>query len=172
MIKIYVDGSSRGNPGPGGSGVVVYDSIKKEVMYAFSQQYEHITNNQAELYALLYAIKLARSTYGNEYCIIYSDSAYCVNTCKSWIFNWARNNWKNSKNKTVENLEIMKVLYRLLTVTEPNYDIQKIAGHSGEIGNELADALATNDENKFEKILKENDVKYSLKYFLDNLKKI
>lgn len=66
----------------------------------------------------------------------------------------------------------MKVLYRLLTVTEPNYDIQKIAGHSGEIGNELADALATNDENKFEKILKENDVKYSLKYFFDNLKKI
>lgn len=82
MIKIYVDGSSRGNPGPGGSGVVVYDSARKEVMYAFSQQYEHITNNQAELRALLYALKLARSQFGNEYCIIYSDSAYCVNMCK------------------------------------------------------------------------------------------
>lgn len=169
MIKIFTDGSSKGNPGEGGSGVCVYNTQTKTLLRAYSKRYDHITNNQAELYALLYALDLAKEDYKDEYCFIYSDSAYCVNTCRDWIWNWERNGWKNSRNKTVENLEIMKSLFKRLNTPEPNFEIQKIPGHSGEIGNEIADALATHDTKKFNKILEENDIEYSLKYFIDNL---
>ena len=98
MIKIYVDGASKGNPGPGGSGVVAYDSKNNTILQSYSQYYENITNNQAELKALIYAIQMAKEKWSNEYCIIYSDSAYCVNSCNDWIYTWVRNNWKNSKN--------------------------------------------------------------------------
>lgn len=169
MIKIFVDGSSKGNPGPGGSGVIVYDSFTNTILYSFSQQYEHTTNNQAELKALLYALKLTQEKFQEEYCIIYSDSAYCVNICTNWIHNWAKNNWKNSKGNIVENIEIIKLIYKYLNIKDSNFNIQKISGHSGDIGNELADALATNNQKKFDKIFKENDMKFSLRYFLDKI---
>ena len=60
MLKIYVDGASKGNPGPGGSGVVAYDSKNNTILQSYSQYYENITNNQAELKALIYAIQMAK----------------------------------------------------------------------------------------------------------------
>lgn len=159
MIKIFVDGSSRGNPGPGGSGVIVYDSIKKEILFSLERQYEHITNNRAELNALLGALKLTSARYPDEFCVIYSDSAYVVNMCNSWIYNWARNGWINSRKQQVENYDVVRSIYKYLEKEERNFRIEKIPGHSGELGNELADALAANNEYKFNKLIKENEIK-------------
>lgn len=170
MIKVFVDGSSRGNPGPGGSGVVAYDTNKKEILLAYSQQYEYITNNQAELKALLYALQMAQTKWADEYCIIYSDSAYCVNMCNTWIHGWARNGWLNSKKQQVENYDLVRTIYKYLSKTEPNFDIQKIPGHSGYIGNELADALASNNEKKFNDIIEKECISYSVKEIIDNFK--
>lgn len=161
MIKIFTDGSSRGNPGQGGSAAVVYDSIYNELINFVMQQDEYITNNQGELKALLFALKMTQEEFADETCIIYSDSAYCVNMCNSWIYNWANNDWMNSKKQQVENYDLVRQIYKYLEKPEKNFDIQKIAGHSGEIGNELADALASNNLLKFKKIIKEKNINYN-----------
>lgn len=161
MIKIYTDGSSRGNPGPGGYAAVVYDSTHNELINFIMQQDEYITNNQGELKALLFALKMTQEYYGDETCIIYSDSAYCVNMCNSWIYNWATNGWMNSKKQQVENYELVKMIYKYLEKPNKNFDIQKIPGHRGDIGNELADALASNNLLKFKSIIKQNNINYN-----------
>lgn len=170
MIKIYVDGSSKGNPGPGGSGVVAYDSVKNEILLSHAQYYDHVTNNQAELQALLYALNLAQTKWKDEYCMIYSDSAYCVNMCNTWIHGWARNGWLNSKKQQVENYDLVRAIYKYISKPEPNFDIQKIPGHSGYIGNEIADALASNNEKKFNDIIEKESISYSVKDIIDNFK--
>lgn len=125
------------------------------------QQDEYITNNQGELKALLFALKMTQEYYGDETCIIYSDSAYCVNMCNSWIWNWANNGWINSKKQQVENYELVRSIYRYLDNPNKNFDIQKISGHTGDIGNELADALASNNLLKFKSIIKQNNINYN-----------
>ena len=84
MLNIYVDGSSRGNPGDGGFGVVIINNNKLE--YAFSEQFNNVTNNQMELRAIIHALELIKERYPEEEVIIHSDSAYCVNICNDWIW--------------------------------------------------------------------------------------
>ena len=170
MIKIYVDGASKGNPGPGGRGVVAYDSIKNEIILSYAQYYDHVTNNQAELQALLYALKLTQTKWEDEYCIIYSDSAYCVNMCNTWIHGWSKNGWLNSKKQQVENYDLVRAIYKYVSKIEPNFEIQKIPGHSGYTGNELADALASNNEKKFNDIVEKENISYSIKEYIENFK--
>lgn len=158
MIEIYTDGSSRGNPGPGGYGVVALNG--QVIDYMYNENFKNITNNQMELKALIHAIYLTETLYKECKCIIYCDSSYCVNICNDWIYTWAGNNWKNSKKEEVKNIELIKELYALLTKEFPNYTIEKCRGHIGNIGNELADAAATNNQAKFVKIKTENDMKF------------
>lgn len=158
MLKIYTDGGSRGNPGPGGFGVVLMNDNK--IIYKYGKSFDSdVTNNQMELCAILHALDEIISKNGEEEYIIYSDSAYCVNACNNWIWTWSKNNWINSKKETVKNTDLMKRLWKYISAPFPNFQILKCAGHSGIIGNELADALATSNEAKYEKILKENDIK-------------
>ncbi len=70
---------------------------------------------------------------------IYTDSAYCYNIINNWMFSWARNGWKRPKNQEIKNLNIIKKIYELA----PLYDVKKVNGHVGIIGNEIADQLAT-----------------------------
>lgn len=160
----YTDGACKGNPGPGGFGVIELVSITKDayeeyvnVAFKYSEQCEDTTNNREELKAIITVFELAAADENNEY-IIYSDSAYAVNIINSWIHNWARNNWINSKGNIVENLDLIKTLYKYINTNFFNCQVKKINGHAGILGNELADALATNNLSKFEKILDENDI--------------
>jgi ribonuclease HI len=80
MIEIYTDGSSRGNPGPGGWGLVVMS--ENRILLAIGKEHkDDITNNRMELSALVLALELASKTFPTEWTTIYSDSAYCVNIC-------------------------------------------------------------------------------------------
>lgn len=174
MTKAFwVDGACRGNPGPGGFGVIRLEQAqvrtlnnwgqwstshyKTIVDYKYSEYCEHTTNNREELKAILHVFQLATADKNNKY-IIYSDSAYAVNMINSWINNWAKNNWRNSKNKEVENIDLVKELYNYLNIDFFNCQVRKVDGHANVPGNELADALATNDLNKFEKELKKNNI--------------
>ena len=110
-----------------------------------------------ELKAILHVFKLAAAAPDNKY-VIYSDSAYAVNIINSWIWTWSKNNWKNSKKQTVENLDLVKELYNYLNINFFNCQVLKCDAHCGNVGNELADALATNNDNKFDKIIKQNNI--------------
>lgn len=168
MIKIYCDGSAKGNGkefNTGGYGLVIFRDDTLE--YSYGKQATNTTNNREELKALIHALELSQNKFKNEICVIYSDSAYVVNMCNEWIRNWARNGWQNSKKVTVENIDLVKQIYEYIILDFPNFQITKVSGHSGIIGNELADAMATNNQAKFDKIIKENDVYPIKEIFFD-----
>lgn len=168
MVKTYyTDGACSGNPGPGGFGVVqIYTEWRetyaeyiesKSVPYMYSEQCENTTNNREEMKAILHVFEIAANDPDNQY-TIYSDSAYCVNMINDWIWGWAKNNWKNSKKKEVENLDLVLQLYKYISKDFFNCQVYKCQAHSGIIENELADALATKNDVKFKKILVENNI--------------
>ena len=106
---IFVDGSSRGNPGPGGWGMLVMNEDDTQILFKKHDSEDHVTNNRMELKAMICAFEYAES-HPNDYFIIYSDSAYVVNSINSWILNWAANGWRNSKKQLVENIDCMQAL--------------------------------------------------------------
>ena len=143
--------------GDGGYAVVIL--LNNTIEYSYSMQLANVTNNQMELQAILHAFKHIISKNPEEDFVIYCDSAYCVNICNDWIFTWAKNNWINSKKEEIKNINLIKELYSYLKIDFPNFKIEKIPGHSNILGNELADALCSNNEAKFAKIKKENNIK-------------
>ena len=142
-MTFYTDGSAHPNPGPGGYGVVGVEDEK--VVFVRGQQYKGpVTNNEMELKAILYVML----NYG-EKCddwgqppIVYSDSAYCVNTFNEWMFSWARKGWIKSDKKVPENLDLIQAYYDWYRQGY-RIDLRKIKGHAGHEWNELADQLAT-----------------------------
>ena len=165
MIEFFVDGACKGNPGPGGFGLI---SLREnEVLYDYSEYCDNTTNNREEMKAILHVFKLVDSSKVKDTVVIYSDSAYCVNMINDWIWKWANNGWKNSKKQTVENLDLVKELYKYLTIDFFPCQVITTKGHCGIIENELADALASNYEAKYQKILRENKIlKFSKNYVI------
>ena len=137
-MVFYTDGSAHPNPGPGGFGVVIVDP-KGEVIETYAKHCDNTTNNAEEMKAILYAAYRAR--LAGESAIIYSDSAYAINTFTNWMYSWERNNWTKSDGKTPENLDLVKAFFDLSKTTDINFI--KIKGHKGNKYNELADKLAT-----------------------------
>ena len=153
MIEMYTDGSAKSNGSTnncGGWGLVVMRD--GAIIGLYNQCGFNTTNNREEIKAVLKAFELAQTKYKDEECIIYSDSLYVVNICNDWIYKWASNNWLNSKKQTVENLDLVKKLYKYLNIDFFNCQIVKCAGHANILGNELADALATNQLIKIEQL--------------------
>ena len=147
-MVIYTDGSAHPNPGPGGWGVVIVEN--EVIIDKFSKQYEGpITNNQMELEAVLFVMKnyacKEEDCWISETPTVYCDSSYVVNTFNDWMFRWASNDWKNSSDKTPENLNIIKEYFNLY---QQGYriNLRKIKGHAGNKFNGLADRLATGKE--------------------------
>ena len=149
---IYTDGSSRGNPGPGGWGVVVLNEEGDTVIFTEYDSEERVTNNRMELTAMLCALGYAESHPRDQF-VIYSDSAYVVNSCNTWMRGWAANCWRNSKKQIVENVDLMQAIWDYLSRDFFNAEIRKCNGHKGDVGNELADALATHDWSKYKTLV-------------------
>ena len=160
MLVFYTDGACKGNPGPGGFGVV--NLQENEILYHYAEYCEETTNNREEMKAILHVFKLIDESKVKDTVLIYSDSAYCVNMINDWIWKWANNNWKNSKKVTVENLDLVLELYKYLTIEFFPCQVVKTKGHYGIIENELADALATKDKTKYQKILDKHNIVYRL----------
>lgn len=135
----YTDGSAHPNPGPGGFGVVIVDP-KGEIIETYAKHCDNTTNNAEEMKAILYAACRAAQT--GEPALIYSDSAYAINTFSNWMYSWQRNGWVKSDGKVPENLDLVKAFYDL---KENGIDINfvKVKGHANNKYNELADKLAT-----------------------------
>lgn len=142
---IYTDGSAHPNPGPGGFGVVICDD-ENNILDTYSHHELATTNNIQELKAILYAMinyGIHESEAGFMFpTTVYSDSNYAVKTFNEWMFNWEKNGWIKSDKKVPENLELIQAYYNLY---KKGYriNLQKIKGHNGNKGNDLADKLAT-----------------------------
>lgn len=131
MIIIYTDGSSRGNPGPGGYGtVLMYKGHRKEL----SEGFRKTTNNRMELLAVIKGLEALKVI--NADVLIYSDSKYVVDAVeKGWLWNWQKKGYKGKKNSD---------LWRQFI---PLYKQQKVKfkwvkGHAGIPENERCDQLA------------------------------
>ena len=133
-LEIYTDGACRGNPGAGGWGVyLLYKNEKKE----FYGGKLNTTNNQMELTAAIEGLKVLKEPCKVK---LYTDSKYVMDGINGWIANWKKNNWKTASKKDVKN----KDLWIELDAETCKHEIEWIwvKGHSGNIGNEKADALA------------------------------
>ena len=93
FIKIYTDGSAKGNPGPGGYGIVLkYKGKVKEI----AQGYRHTTNNRMELLAVIVALESLKTS--NIPIQVFSDSKYVIDSIvKKWVFSWEKKNFKGKK---------------------------------------------------------------------------
>ncbi len=129
MIEIYIDGSSKGNPGPGGAGIVIKKAATEELLTAHGIPLGHVTNNQAEFLALKHALSgiKTRNLSGQPIKIL-TDSQLVVG-----IFS---QNWKARAN-----LELVMEI-RKLVKDFPQLTFAYVRGHNGNPGNELADSLA------------------------------
>jgi ribonuclease HI len=132
---MYTDGACSGNPGPGGWGVIIIEEGRERELSGG----EHLTTNQRmELTAPLEGL---RSLAGRRHVAIYSDSAYVINCFRDrWYERWRRNGWINSTRKPVENRDLWEPL--IAEVERHHVTWHKVAGHSGDILNDRADALA------------------------------
>jgi ribonuclease HI len=134
MIEIYTDGACKGNPGPGGWGALMrYKGQEKELKGAVPMT----TNNRMELTAAIEA--LASLTRGCQV-DLYTDSNYLRQGMETWLAQWKKKGWRNSKNEPVKNVDLWQSLDELAKVHQINWHWVK--GHSGHPENERADALA------------------------------
>lgn len=158
----YTDGSSRGNPGAGGWGMIVMNEENSEIIFLESSSEDNVTNNRMELKAMICALGYAES-HPNDQFIIFSDSAYVVNSCNSWMRGWAANGWRNSKKQTVENVDLMQAIWSYISRDFPNFEIRKCSGHAGDLGNELADAAATRNWKKYKDLVNFYEIQEPIK---------
>ncbi len=129
MIEVYIDGSSKGNPGRGGAGIVIVDASTQEVLRSQGIPLGTVTNNQAEFFALKEALlELSRQGFSRDQINILTDSQLVVG-----IFS---QNWKARAN-----LELV-IEIRGLVKDFPQVTFAYFRGHNGNLGNELADSLA------------------------------
>lgn len=135
-VTIYTDGSSLGNPGAGGWGVLlIYKDYKKEI----SGGSVSATNNQMELTAAIKALELLKTKCEID---LYTDSQYVRRGITEWIHNWRNNNWKSSNRKPIKNINLWKELYDLSESHKINWHWVK--AHNGDPLNEIVDQLAYN----------------------------
>ena len=133
-VIIYTDGACRGNPGPGGWGVLIEYGESSKQLYGGDNS---TTNNKMELTAAIMALKEIK-----EPCeiILYTDSKYVLQGIEDWIHNWKKRGWRGANKKPVKNIELWKELDELRD--EHNIKWNWVKGHSGDPGNETADMLA------------------------------
>ena len=141
-IVIYTDGSARGNPGPGGYGVVmIYGKHRREL----SEGFQMTTNNRMELLAVIRGLQ---SLKRNDIRVkVYTDSRYVSDAVnKRWVFNWEAKRFKNKKNPDLW-IEFLEVYRRL------NVSFIWVKGHANIPENERCDRLAVEASYGGDKLL-------------------
>ena len=134
-IKVYTDGSCRGNPGPGGWGVYIQLNDEEKDLYGGNPE---TTNNQMEMQAALEALKYLKDK--NEVIELYTDSNYLRQGITEWIHKWKLNNWRTAAKKPVANRDLWIEISDLNEKMNVHWNWVK--GHAGDPGNERADQLA------------------------------
>jgi ribonuclease HI len=140
-VVAYTDGSSRGNPGPGGYGAVLLYTDPNGVTHTkeLSQGYRRTTNNRMELMGVIAALEALRRPCQVE---LHSDSQYVVNAFnKHWVEGWQKRGWKTASKQPVKNPDLWRRLLQAKRAHEVTFVWVK--GHAGHQYNERCDELAT-----------------------------
>lgn len=134
VVEMWSDGACKGNPGVGGWGVWMRSGSHERELCGGAAL---TTNNQMELQAVIEGLRTL-----NQPCqvTLHVDSSYVMNGMRSWITGWKRNGWKTAAKKPVKNVELWQALD--LEVGRHTVHWVWVKGHSGDPGNERADALA------------------------------
>lgn len=133
-IIIYTDGACKGNPGPGGWGVVLRSGAHEKTLFGGELQ---TTNNRMELMA---AIKALESLKRPSRVLLHTDSQYVLKGMTEWIVGWKRRGWITADKKPVKNVDLWQRLEKAAAPHTLRW--AWVRGHTGDPGNEQADALA------------------------------
>jgi len=133
-VVAFTDGACRGNPGPGGWGVVLRAGDSEKLLHGGEPD---TTNNRMELTAAIEALAALK-----EPCRVnlYTDSTYVRSGITEWLPNWVRRGWRTAGRKPVKNQDLWQRLAALADAHQVEW--HWVRGHAGHPGNELADALA------------------------------
>jgi ribonuclease HI len=139
-LVIFTDGSSLGNPGPGGYGAILISSKLNEVVELGGSQ-PRTTNNEMELVAVVSALTYAMNN--SQKVQIFTDSSYVINGATSWMYGWYKNNWKKADGEEVKNRFHWETLYSLIQERgADSIQWHHVPGHVGVPGNERVDDIA------------------------------
>jgi len=133
-VTMYTDGACRGNPGPGGWGVVLVSGKNEREIYGGAAD---TTNNRMELLAAIHGLAALKRRCR---VIVYTDSEYLRKGITEWLAQWQARGWRTAARKAVKNED----LWRELAELAANHEIEWhwVKGHSGHPGNDRADMLA------------------------------
>ena len=141
IVEIYTDGACKGNPGPGGWGVLLTRGGNKREMHGGEAQ---TTNNRMEMTAVIRALEAVAK---GSRVRLHTDSKYVQQGISEWIHNWKKRGWRTADKKPVKNMD----LWHRLDELAGGHEIEWIwvRGHEGNVGNERADELANLGVDEF-----------------------
>lgn len=142
-VTIYTDGACKGNPGPGGWGVLLRssDGTEKEM---FGGERE-TTNNRMEMTAVIQALSALKRPCDVT---LHLDSQYVLKGITEWLSGWKAKGWKTAAKQPVKNVDLWQQLDQLVASHGHRIDWRWVKGHAGDPGNERADALANRGVEK------------------------
>ena len=146
-VKIFTDGSfSKPNGGKlCGYGIYFPNKDLPNVSKPFTR--EPMTNQRAELFAIYVALVKIIKNIKFKKIMIYSDSEYSIKSLTKWAYDWEKKGWKTSTGKTVENMDIIVPMFKIVKKYGDRIEFQHVRSHTGKtdwytLGNDMADKLA------------------------------
>lgn len=140
QVDVWTDGACKGNPGPGGWGVLLKSGRHEKTL---SGGEPDTTNNRMELMAVIQALNILK-----QRCrvVVHTDSQYVQKGMTEWLQGWKRRGWKTADKKPVKNADLWQQLDSLVGCHDVRW--QWVRGHAGDPGNERADQLANEGVSK------------------------
>ena len=135
-VEIYTDGACKGNPGPGGWGVLLKSGGTEKELYGGESG---TTNNRMEMLAVIRALESLKRPCQVT---LYLDSQYVLKGITEWLPGWKAKGWRTAAKQPVKNVDLWQALDALVSQGGHQIDWRWVRGHNGDPGNERADALA------------------------------
>jgi ribonuclease HI len=135
-ITIYTDGACKGNPGPGGWGVLLKSGATEKELFGGERE---TTNNRMEMTAVIEALKALKRPCQVT---LHLDSKYVLQGITEWLPGWKAKGWKTAAKQPVKNVDLWQELDALAHTAGHQIEWRWVKGHAGDPGNERADALA------------------------------
>lgn len=135
-IEIYTDGACKGNPGPGGWGVLLKSGGTEKALFGGEAG---TTNNRMELTAVIKALEALKRPC---HVILHADSQYVLKGMTEWLTGWKAKGWRTASRQPVKNVDLWQRLDALVSEAGHEIEWRWVKGHNGDPGNERADDLA------------------------------